>query len=367
MLPIPERAPAASSERWCFLLDEVSSLPNWQRGIKYLRDNTSAANDCFVLTGSSALDIRRGGERLPGRRGPGTDLDKLLLPLSFPEFLTATQPGLLPPVKLTLSEFLTPEVAPILHETMLSLDALEQALEKYAAIGGFPLAVADLINTGDVTARRVADLWDIVAGDVDRWGRKRLDALRLLGRAVRSLGSPLDWHSLSVDMGVSQPTAEAYATFLADAFLLLIVYYREQDGTVAPRKGKKLYAVDPLILQIPAAIEGSAPPDLPALIENLTAVALYRACETDPVESFRLPQALCFWRSSRDREVAFLAGPRPHQIPVEVKYQTHVGIQNTLTIRNTLGRGLVLSRQDLALAPPVPTIPASVFLALLRH
>jgi predicted AAA+ superfamily ATPase len=130
---------------------------------------------------------------------------------------------------------------------------------------------------------------------------------------------------------------------------------------------KKLYAVDPLILQIPAAIEGSAPPTLPALIENLTAVALYRACETDLVESFRLPQALCFWRSSRDREVDFLAGPRPHQIAVEVKYQTRVGIQDTLTIRKTLGRGLVLSRQDLALTPPVRTILASIFLALLRH
>ena len=71
VLRVKSAYPAGQGKRWCFLLDEISSLPDWQRGIKYLRDNTDAREDCFVLTGSSALDIRRGGERLPGRRGPG--------------------------------------------------------------------------------------------------------------------------------------------------------------------------------------------------------------------------------------------------------------------------------------------------------
>ncbi len=97
------------------------------------------------------------------------------------------------------------------------------------------------------------------------------------------------------------------------------------------------------------------------------AVALFRACEVDLIESFRLPQALCFWRSARDREVDFLAGPRPNQVAVEVKYQNRVGAQDTLTIRNALGRGLVLSRHDLHLDGPVPILPAAVFLALLQH
>ena len=166
-------------------------------------------------------------------------------------------------------------------------------------------------------------------------------------------------------MGVSGRTAEGYADLLADAFLLLIVYFRELDGKVAPRKGKKLYAVDPLILQIPAAIEGGPHPELPHVVENLVAMALFRTCETDILESFRFPQALCFWRSSRDREIDFLAGPRPNQLPVEVKYQSRATLQDTLTIRNALGRGLVLSRRDLVLDEPVPIIPAAVVLALI--
>jgi predicted AAA+ superfamily ATPase len=367
VLRVKAAYPTGQGRRWCFLLDEVSTLREWQRGIKYLRDNTDAADDCFVLTGSSALDIRRGGERLPGRRGAGSDLDKLLLPLSFPEYLQATRPDLASPRQLALREFLAPEAAPLLHEGLLRLAELEHALEEYAEVGGFPAAVADFLRHGAVAASTLATVWDIVAGDVERWGRRRLEALRLLGRLARSLGAPLDWQSLAVDMSVSLPTAESYAQFLADAFLLLIVYFREMDGTVAPRKGKKLYAIDPLIVQLPQALEGSAVPDLPKLIENLVAVALFRACETDLIESFRLPQALCFWRTARHREIDFLAGPRPQQVPVEVKYQNRVGPQDGLTIRNALGHGIVLSRHDLDLSGAVVIIPTAVFLSLLRH
>lgn len=367
VLRVKSAYPPGRGKRWCFLLDEVSALPDWQRGIKYLRDNTDAAEDCFVLTGSSALDIRRGGERLPGRRGPGTDLDKVLLPLSFPEYLEATRPGLRPKVSFALHGSLTDEVIPALREGVLYLDELQRALAEYAGVGGFPVAVADFLRTGSVSARTLSTLWDIVAGDVERWGRKRIETLRLLGRLTRSLGSPLDWHSLAVDMGVTLPTAASYAEFLADAFLLLIVYYRELDGSVSARKGKKLYAVDSLIARLPNAVEGSALPNLPAVIENLVGMALFRACESDLVESFRLPQALCFWRSTSGREIDFLAGQRPNQLPVEVKYQNRVSARDTLTIRNALGRGIVLSKSDFDLDGPVPIVPAAVFLALLRQ
>ncbi len=99
----------------------------------------------------------------------------------------------------------------------------------------------------------------------------------------------------------------------------------------------------------------------------MIALALFRACETDLVESFRVPRALCFWRSSRDREIDFLAGPRPRQVPVEVKYQNRVGAQHTLTIRNALRRGIVLSRHDVDVGGPVIIAPVAAFVATLQH
>lgn len=55
-----------------FLFDEISAVPDWQNAIKYLRDQTACRNDCFVLTGSSARDLKGGAERLPRTPRKGT-------------------------------------------------------------------------------------------------------------------------------------------------------------------------------------------------------------------------------------------------------------------------------------------------------
>lgn len=356
---------SASGQRWCFLLDEVSMVDGWTRAVKYLWDNNvdGARRDLFVCTGSSAADLRKATDRLPGRRGAGRDF--ALLPLSFREFLAAVEPAIRMPALPGPEELLTPVGEKAVRQAMFSLDRLCLRLEQYAEIGGFPAAVADLLTDGEVSGRTMADLWNIVASDIDRWRRNRIKTLRLLARAVTSLGAPLSWKSLADDMDVTGPIAEEYAQLLADAFLLFIVYFRDLSGRAQPRKEKKLYAIDPLVLRIPGRVEGSALAALPALVENIVGVTLLRNCERDPIESFRDPQSLCYWKSSNDREIDFLAGYRPKQVPVEVKYRNKVGRQDTMAIRNAFKRGVVLSRQDLEWDPDVPIVPASVALALL--
>lgn len=354
--------PAGRGERWCFLLDEVSAVPRWQQAVKWLWDHTDARNDLVVVTGSSSIDMRRGGERLPGRRGRGRDL--VLLPLSFREFLAATAPDLIPQTPVPLTELLTPAGEAAVRDAALRLSGLQRALDAYAAVGGFPAAVSDHLAGGTVTDRTLADLWNVVAGDLERWGRKRLKALRLLDRLVTSLGAPLSWKSLADDMDVTIPTAEDYANFLADAFLLFVVYFRDLEGNTVPRKEKKLYALDPLILAIPGHVHGVPAPSTAAVMENLVGATLLRAGEKGLIEAFRDPQSLCYWKSSRERELDFLAGYRPRQLPVEVKYKERVGRQQTLGIRNAFGKGVVTSKGDLLWNGAVPVIPTAVFLAL---
>lgn len=74
----------SEKKRYIFL-DEICMVENWQKAIKELRDNTDFADDLFVLTGSSAWDIKRASERLPGRKG-NVKLDVLPLPMMFSEF-----------------------------------------------------------------------------------------------------------------------------------------------------------------------------------------------------------------------------------------------------------------------------------------
>lgn len=368
------RAVGGEGRRY-ILLDEISSVPDWQRAVKYLRDNTPARNDFFVLTGSIASDIRRGAERLPGRRGPAADLDKILLPLSFSEFVAAVDrsvpdPGVrLRPERLVSSP---EEASDLLERHLVFLPALNRHLEAYARVGGFPAAVRDYLreDTREVTDATVRALWDIMAGDVSRIGRDPTVAMKLLERLSISLGTPISWTQLAEAIGVASPaTAAEYARALAEAFELLVIYsWDTSRATRAPKRGKKLYAVDPIILRFPERITCSTRlPDLPLLVENIVALALFRSAERELVEAFPVPQALFHWRSAAGKEIDFLVGRVPAKLPVEVKYQRSITGRDTLVIRQRFASGILLSRTALDLAGPVKIVPAALFLWLLAE
>jgi len=361
-----------SQGRRFFLLDEVSAVPDWQRAVKYLRDNTPARDDFFLLTGSIASDIRKGAERLPGRRGPAADLDKILLPLSFAEFASAIDPSL-PKVEARLRANAlmsdAEDAATTFERNLVYLPALERHLEAYAHVGGFPTAVRDYLASGtrEVTDATIRILWDVIAGDVSRIGRDPATAMKLLERVATSLGTPISWTQLAEAMGVASPaTAEEYTRALAEAFELLVVYaWDTSHATRAPKKGKKLYAVDPILLRLPERITYSTRlPPLPLLVENIVALAMFRSAERDLVEAFPVPQALFHWRSTTGKEIDFLLGRKASKLPLEVKYQQTISGRDTLVIRRSFGGGILLSRNTLDMKGPVVIVPAALFLWL---
>ncbi|WP_353844453.1 AAA family ATPase [Thermosipho sp. (in: thermotogales)] len=72
-------------EKKYLFLDEISSVNNWQKSIKYLYDTGRLENAFVVLTGSSSYDLKKSSERLPGRRELGKDI--VYLPVSFKEYI----------------------------------------------------------------------------------------------------------------------------------------------------------------------------------------------------------------------------------------------------------------------------------------
>ena len=65
--------PLKFKRRYIFL-DEISLVTDWQHAVKQVIDLGWGQATTFLLTGSSAVDIKRGAERLPGRKG------KVILP-----------------------------------------------------------------------------------------------------------------------------------------------------------------------------------------------------------------------------------------------------------------------------------------------
>ena len=92
-------------------------------------------NATYVVTGSSALDLKKSSEKLPGRRGKGCDF--VLLPLSFRQFLSILYPQIkLVPVD-SISEFLQKKEEDFFNFRMYKTE-IEGALHAYLKTGGFP-------------------------------------------------------------------------------------------------------------------------------------------------------------------------------------------------------------------------------------
>ncbi len=187
------------------------------------------------------------------------------------------------------------------------------------------------------------------------------------GGAEEGLGTPISWTQLAEAMGVASPaTAEEYTRALAEAFELLVAYaWDTSRATRAAKRGKKLYAVDPIVLRLPERITYSTRlPPLPLLVENIVALAMFRSAERDLVEAFPVPQGLFHWRSTAGKEIDFLVGRAASKFPVEVKYQQSISGRDTLVMRQSFGRGILLSRNTLDMKGPVVIVPVTLFLWL---
>ena len=75
--------PSAKVKR--LFIDEITAIDDWQKAIKRLADAGELKNILLVTTGSKAADLRRGIERLPGRKGKLDRTNYIFTPISYSE------------------------------------------------------------------------------------------------------------------------------------------------------------------------------------------------------------------------------------------------------------------------------------------
>lgn len=353
------------THRYIFL-DEVTLIDDWQHAVKQAVDLGWMQNATILASGSSAVDLRRGTERMPGRRGPAEKLDWVLLPLSFGEFFTHCHPEV---PKLNISFDLLRnwiQIKNLVSDWLSFAPRFQFALEEYLKTGGFPLALEQYLREGRVDESLRQTYLSVLRSDVEKLRRNRAILNNLLARIVLTEGSPQSWQSLSKDAGIGSPhTVIDYMEILGDSFLLFVLQALDRNRKTAElKKDKKIYFCDPLVRD--SVLKDLGLPGLPLerKVEAAVGFHLIRLFEKNPEEGLSYLNKIYYWRNVRGKEIDFVALHEKEVLPLEVKFQESINKEDYSLIQRSFGSGIVVTKSLLEQREGILLLPAALFLQL---
>jgi predicted AAA+ superfamily ATPase len=297
------------------------------------------------------------------------------LPLSFREYLQHTnfpqfeQISTLPPLHTLLN---SPGKSSELKKIQKLTAGLRRQLNKYQLSGGFPQAVNDLFSQDKITQSTYEVYLTWLRGDITKYGRSEHLARQILYELAGLQTARVEWQTIARKIEIdAHTTVMDYAHLLEDIFALKILYQVDfNKKKIQPKKRKKIFFLDPLILW---CVKGwnekwgnfflqTKRETLrlgPALAEGLAAQQLFR----EDKENWQAPSVF-FWHNGS--EIDFLVYDKNgNLVPIEVKHQNQVG-EHDLAALKKLGfkKGLVISKNDLAVYDNFAILPLETFLAL---
>ena len=223
------------------LLDEVSYIRDWDKGVKYLADAGLLENTMLVLTGSDMVIIQEARMRFPGRRGDADIVDFHIDPLSFFEAAKLKKVF----TDDELEQLTDPNVEPIPN----MLENLSEEFTRYLIHGGFLTAMNDMARSNKILPSTFATYSDWIRGDILKRGKQEHYLREVLEAIVKRYGSQVTWNALALDLSIDHPkTIADYLALLASMDAVFIQSAIEENSlTASPKKARKVMFTDPFI------------------------------------------------------------------------------------------------------------------------
>jgi predicted AAA+ superfamily ATPase len=364
---------AAQTHPRLWLLDEISAVTGWSAVLKAARDGTALGEDTVLATGSRWVtneDIE--GNLMAGRAGTGAGRRKrLLLPMSFRDYLAAARPELARPDPVNPSQLQHPDVAASLHQLAFDVDAYDLAWQDYLTCGGFPRAVAEHSRNGGVSLAYIRDLAAWLRRDVD--SEAPAESLpRLLDTLAARASSPLSIAATAFELAYpSRDVFDLRLRRLIAAHAALPCPQRENDQPVAGGQAK-LYLTDPLLAWLPSRLRaGLTGPDLTKLTETTLGVGLARAIDNLDEGRWISGDTIGYARTTSGNEIDLAPVSIPSHagtdltVPLESKWVDHGWRGEARSIDGKYARGILATKSILDTTGRVWAVPAPLAALLL--
>lgn len=232
------------------ILDEVTYIKEWDRGIKYLADTGLFSKTVLILTGSDLTFLKEARMRFPGRRGKSDRLDYHLYPLSFQE-----------------TRILKGEI---------DFDSLYQSLQNYLLHGGYLTAINDIGRYQLIKHGTLQTYSDWIRGDSLKRGKNEAYLKEIFMAILKTYGTQVTWNALAQHTSIHHPsTVQEYCDILQSMEAVFIQSALIEDKLLpAPKKARKLVFCDPFIFHsIRNWITGKLPTQIglfePVLVETV--------------------------------------------------------------------------------------------------
>ncbi len=173
-------------------IDEITAINGWEKILKRAADQGKLKKILVITTGSNARSLRRGSERLPGRKGHLKRTDYIFLPVSYSSFYE-----------------------------ICGKELQDDAWIAYLLGGGSPLGLNDIYQFERIPEYLIQIVRDWILGDVVTSGRSRGYLAAVLEQIYRFGGTPVGFTKLARESGLANNTvASGYIEQLADLMTL---------------------------------------------------------------------------------------------------------------------------------------------------
>lgn len=264
-------------------IDEITNIDNWEIILKRLVDNGTLKNVLVVTTGSKATDLRRGSERLPGRKGKLAQTNYLFTPISYKSFHHACYEQL-----------------------------KEKTLPAYLISGGSPIACSELATRGYIPEYVIQLVRDWVEGEITKSGRYRTSLINVLNVIFRFGGTPVGQAKLAREADLSNNTvAQGYVEILNDLGCIIPAYPMNFDkDSLVLRKPCKYHYMNLLVALAYHPAQPRRPEDLLAFSSQEQGI-WYEWCVAQELQrrlaihGGRPLEPMAFWQN-KSHEIDFI-------------------------------------------------------------